>query len=105
MGPLPRTVRLPIAARGLPLLAHPFPRVVVDFERLLLRAVLWWHVAQIDPDPCPGRAPPAHRVDHHVCELQVRHNIGVTRLPAFEAVERLLLRGRARDPDASRGRP
>src|SRR4051794_12527091 len=105
IGPLPRTVRLPIALRALPLLAHALPRVVVDLERLLRRAVLDRHVAEVDPDAGPRGAAPAHGVDHHVCRLEVRHHLPVARLPPFEAVERFLLCGSPGDLDQRGGRP
>ena len=51
------------------------PRVVVDLERLLLRAALRGHVLQVDPDPVPERAAAPHPVDEDVGGLQVRRDV------------------------------
>src|SRR3954468_5994614 len=105
IGPLPRTVRLAIALHALPLLPEALPRVVVDLERLLRRAVVRRDVTKVHADPCPGRAPAPHRIDHHVGGLEVRHDLRVPRLPAIETIKRLSLRRRARDLDERRRRP
>ena len=43
---------------------------VLEMERRLRRAFGLGHVLQVDPDPVPDRAAPAHPVDQHVVRLQ-----------------------------------
>src|SRR5437588_7270716 len=76
---------------------HPLPRVVVDLEWLLLRALGLRDVAEVDPDPGPRGAPPAHRVGHHVARLEEPHDGAGALLPALESGQRPGLRGRPRD--------
>jgi nucleobase:cation symporter-1, NCS1 family len=64
---------------GLPVL---LPRVVVDFQRLLRRALLLGNVLQVQPDPGPGGAAAAHGVDQHVGGFKQRPHLGVPFLPA-----------------------
>src|SRR5215472_2546897 len=42
------------------------PRVVVDFQGLLRRALCLGDVFQVEPDPVPRGTAPAHRVDQYV---------------------------------------
>ena len=78
--------------------------VVVRIERLLRRPQLVRHVLQVHADARPGLKAAAHRIDEHVGRLEVRGGLGVARLPALEAGERIFLlaaRGRSRSADAS----
>ena len=77
---------------------------VVGIERFLRRPERFRHVLQVDADARPGLEAAAHRVDEHVGRLEVRRRLGMPRLPALEARERVVLlsaRGRSRSADAS----
>ena len=80
------------------------PGVVVDLELLLRRSLVLGHVPQVQPDPRPCAAAPAHRVDEHVGRLEVSCRRRVLRLPSLEALERLGLRRRAGDLDERHAR-
>jgi hypothetical protein len=56
-------------------------------------------VAQVDSDARPGARAAAHGVDEHIVRLQERRGVGMARLPAFEAGERVVLVLRVRDGD------
>ena len=61
-------------------------------ERFLRGPQRLRHVLQVDADARPGLEAAAHRVDQHVGGLEVRRRVGVPRLPALEAGERVVLR-------------
>jgi nucleobase:cation symporter-1, NCS1 family len=75
------------------------PRIIVDFERFLPRALPLRDVLQVESYPGPRRAAAAHRVDKHVSGLQVTPHVAVPRLPPLQALHRLGLGGRPRDLD------
>src|SRR5262249_10253418 len=83
--------------------AQTLPRVVVDLQRLLRGALLLRYVAQIQPDPRPGAAAPAHGVHEDVRRLEVRPHVGVLRLPALQPRHRLVLARRAGHLDERHG--
>ena len=73
--------------------------IVVGVGRLLRRAQRLRDVPQVDADARPGRRAPAHRVDEHVVDGELRGRLGMPRLPALEPRERRLLARRVRDHD------
>src|SRR5438132_887400 len=73
--------------------------LLVRVEAFLTGPELGRHVLQVHADPGPGRRAAAHRIDQHVGGLQVLGDFGVTRLPALEPRERVLLALGARDLD------
>ena len=94
------TRRVNPRSRSLPRLdVHARPRVEVGFERLLAGPLVLRHVDQVDPDAIPERRPAAHAVDQDVGRLEVLDDVRVARLPALEALERLVLELRPGDLD------
>src|SRR5438105_1535973 len=67
--------RHPGSRPGRPLDA--LPRVVVDLEGFLLRALGLRHVVQVDADPRPGRASTSHRIHQDVGGLEVAPDVPV----------------------------
>src|SRR5207245_6816749 len=53
----------------------------------------------VHADPRPGGRAAAHRIDQHVGRVKEFCDLGVTRLPAFEPRERVLLALGSRDLD------
>src|SRR5439155_22417627 len=79
------------------------PGVVVDLEGFLGRAFRLGDVLEVQPDPPPHAAAPAHPVDEDVGWLQQRPHRRVPGLPPLQAVQRLLFRPRPGDLDERRG--
>ena len=76
--------------------AHASARLVVGIERLLRRPLLSGTCCRLTRMRVQVRRAAAHRVDQHVGGLEVRRRLGMPRLPALEAGQRVLLLRRAR---------
>src|SRR5438128_2580334 len=74
-------------------------RVVVGIERLLTWPERLRYMFEVHADTGPGRGAPAHRVDQDVRWAEVGGGPGMTRLPALEPGQRLLLLRGAADLD------
>ena len=55
------------------------------------------HMLEIQADSRPRPESPAHAIDEHIGGLKVRGRIGMSRLPALQACERVFLVPRATD--------
>src|SRR5437773_623275 len=73
--------------------------LLVRVAALLTGPELRRHVLQVHADPRPGGRAAAHRIDQHIGGLEVFRGFGVTRLPALEPRERVLLALGPRDLD------
>src|SRR5581483_6317574 len=89
-----RLVRL---ARRAPGLAPGARRIVVGIRRLLRRPLGGRYVAQVHADARPRRRAAAHRVDQHVVDGEQLRGVGVARLLALEAGQRLVALRRVGD--------
>src|SRR5262249_30213556 len=81
-----RSSALPLAD----LFRIPAADVLVRIQIFLRRTQSFGDVLEVDPDARPCVEASAHRVDQHVCRLQVRRRFGMPRLPPLESFERTL---------------
>ena len=80
--------------------AKPFGRgVFIWIQRLLRRTQVFGHVLQVHADARPGAVAAAFPVDEDVGRLEMRHGIGMPRLPALQSGERVGLVAGAADVD------
>src|SRR5437016_5468077 len=86
--------------------ARLIPWLEVGIRRLLGWPRRLGNVAQVDADASPGAGAAAHLIHQHVVFCEMLRRLGMARLPALEAPQRLLLRGRACNlEERMRGRP